>query len=528
MTVGVAASTGKQGTLAQRSGLRTPARVAAGQALLQRLADNSSGVQQLRIAWGDLHGQFRGKTLLLGDGAQRARSLQAALENGIGMVSTVLLKDSSDRTAFKVFEPGALAALPGFGPANNVLLLPDPTSLQLLPWAPGTAWLRAETRWPDGSPVAGDPRRALQQALAALAAHVGPEKSGERGLQLRCGLEVEFHIYRIKSGVDGDSAALAHLDPDAAAWPGEPPPLQLLHPGYGLLSEAYADQAQHALGIVRDTLQGLGLPLRSLEIELGPSQFEAVLAPTDALTAADHMLLLRNGLRQALLRAGYWATFCCRPPFAGAVASGWHLHQSLVNGDGVPLMARAAGGAGFDASDARHWFSDTGAYWLNGLLQHAPGMTALCAPTLPAYSRYQGSVMAPQAAVWAQDNRGALLRVVGDSMNPLEVRIENRGGEPMANPYLTLAAQVWAGLHGLQRRTLPEPACETPYAGTLHRLPASLEAALQALEADSTLRAGMGEPLLAIYGAAKRQEIERHAQAADAGTWERREYLGRY
>jgi hypothetical protein len=136
---------------------------------------------------------------------------------GIGMVGTVLLKDTSDRTAFKVFEPGAMAqGLEGFAAAANVHLLPDPASFTLLPWAPGTAWLRAEPFWHDGSPVAVDPRRVLQRALAALAA---------RGLALVCGLEIEFHIYRITHDRAGARRLrLARRAPRVADHPPRLPP----------------------------------------------------------------------------------------------------------------------------------------------------------------------------------------------------------------------------------------------------------------------------------------------------------------
>ena len=136
-------------------------------------------------------------------------------------------------------------------------------------------------------------------------------------------------IYRIVAAL---------LATDSAAWPAEPPALQLVHPGYHLLADAHLDLAEAPLAIVQRTAQGLGLPLRSLEIELGPSQFEAVFAPTDALTAADQMVLFRNGVRQALRRAGYHASFVCRPPLPQAVASGWHLHQSLVDVQGRPAI----------------------------------------------------------------------------------------------------------------------------------------------------------------------------------------------
>ncbi|HSQ73655.1 MAG TPA: glutamine synthetase, partial [Rubrivivax sp.] len=328
----------------------------------------------------------------------------------------------------------------------------------------------------------------------------------------------EFHIFRIKD----ERLALAD-----AAWPAEPPAVALLHPGYQLLSESWADQCDEPLAIVRRTALALGLPLRSQEVELGPSQFEAVFGPTDALAAADHMVLFRNGVRQALRRAGYHASFVCRPPFEGAVASGWHLHHSLVDADGRNAMGPSQPGAEAAADDfgARRWLGDAGAYWLAGLLAHAPGMTALCAPSLNAYSRYRGSVMAPQAVQWGRDNRGALLRLVGSGR---DLRIENRLGEPLANPYLAIAAQVWAGLDGVARRLEPPPATDAPYAADLALLPATLAEALDALAADSVLQQGLGQPMAQVFHAIKRQELARHAQADDAVAWMRREYFGRY
>ena len=500
-------------TLAARAGVHSAARQSACMALLARV--HELGLEQVRITWTDLHGTSRCKTLVGPAGSVALQTaLQAALMEGIGLVSTLLLKDTSDRTAFQVFEIGAasgLAGLTGFGPANNTLLLPDPASFQVLPWAPHTGWLRAEPWWPDGSPVDADPRRVLQRALADLAA---------AGYGLRCGLEVEFHIYRITDD---------QLASDDAPWPAEPPALRHSHPGYQLLSEAWADLADEALAIVRHTAFGLNLPLQSLEIELGPSQVEAVFSATDALIAADQMALFRSAVRQALRRAGYHASFVCKPPLEGSIASGWHLHQSLIDAgsdaSGRNAMQRdAAAGA---PGDARQVLSDAGAHWLAGLLQHAPGMAALCAPTLPAYTRYQGSAMAPQAAEWARDNRGALLRVLG-APGDAATRIENRLGEPMANPYLMIAAQVLAGLDGLQRRLDPGPATETPYAVGATALPSSLAQALDALAADAVLQRGLGPVMAAVFERIKRQEIARHAAADDKLQWERREYFSRY
>jgi glutamine synthetase len=504
-------------TLAQRCGADGPARQAAGAELLRRLQEQH--ITQVRVVWADVHGSYRSKTLVA-----ESSVLKAALQNGIGMVSTLFLKDTADHTAFKVFEPDAMGvqgvsldAMAPFRAAGNVLLLPDPSSLTVLPWAPGTAWLRADPFWSNGSAVAADCRGVLQRAVAQLAAWQGV------GYQLKCGLEIEFHIYQMTD----DALASAH-----AAWPAEPPVVRHLHPGFQLLSDSHADMTAAPAAIVWQTALALGLPMQSLEIEFGPSQFEAVFAPADALTTADRMLMFRNGVRQALRRAGYHASFVCRPPLPNSVASGWHLHQSLVNAQGQNLMAAQVNTIRSDnvPSDLMQTLSPLGQHWLAGLLAHAQGMTALCAPTQLAYSRYQGSVMAPQFANWGYDSRGVMLRVLGEARpgGDPNTRIENRLPEPLANPYLMVAAQIFAGLDGLQRSLWPGRASAAACATAQSALPQNLGAALEAFEANSVMQQGLGPCMAEVFGTIKRQELQRHAQAQDQALWERCEYFARY
>ncbi|MDP3172081.1 MAG: glutamine synthetase, partial [Polaromonas sp.] len=334
------------------------------QALIQ-----AGGIELVRFAWCDLHGTLRGKTLV-------AAAAAKAMMDGVGLVSTLLLKDSSDRTAFKVFEAGGAADLPGFEFASNLLLLADPGSFRHLPWTPATAWVQGQPWMQDGSAVELDTRRILQRALARLA---------DAGYGMKCGLEIEFHIYRITGDGAGDQ-----LDPEQAAWPGLPPKVAMIHPGYNLLSEQWFDMAEEPLRIVQHTAQALGLPLQSLEIELGPSQVEAVFDATDALTAADNMVLFRSAVKQALRRAGYHATFMCRPPFPDIMSSGWHLHQSLVDiHSGANLFQRDAPAAGTQATDAQHTLSALGEHYLAGLLEHARGMTVFCTPTINGFGRFR-------------------------------------------------------------------------------------------------------------------------------------------
>ena len=491
-------------SFAERCGLHSPARQAASEKLIRQV--QASGIELVRLGWCDLHGVVRGKTIV-------ASQLRQALANGIGMVSTLLLKDSSDRTAFKVFEPGTEQSLPGFAGASNFTLMPDPASWHVLPWADKTGALQSQPYLPDGRIVPLDSRHVLQQAVKRL---------DERGWQLQCGLEIEFHIYRLKDPLHG-----ADLDPSRAAWPGPAPEVSLIHPGFNLLTDAWFDRAEEPLRIVQRTAQALGLPLLSLEIELGPSQVEAVFDVRDALTAADQMVLFRNATRQALRRAGYHATFMCRPPFDVVMSSGWHLHQSLVDAaTGVNVFMRDAPAPGSGPLDAQQVLSDVGAHYLAGLLAHAPALTALCTSTSNGYGRFRPNAMAPQSVLWGRDNRGAMLRVIG-AAGERGTRIENRLGEPAANPYLYMASQIHAGLAGVDAQLQATQATQTPYASGAATIPSSLALAVKALQQDVALCQALGTPFVDYYSTLKQAEHQRLAQADDAQEFHRREYFGR-
>jgi glutamine synthetase len=475
---------------------------------LRQRIENSS-LELIRFAWCDPHGVLRGKTLT------RAAALKA-LQQGVGMVSTLMLKDTSDRTAFKVFEPGLDQTLPGFGFANNLLLRPIPESFRVLPWAASTGWLQCQPEFTDGRAVPYDTRSQLQGALARLA---------RQGLGMVCGLEIEFHIYRLRDAQHGD-----HRDPDLAAWPGLAPEVSLIHPGYNLLSESWYDMAEEPLRIVQHTAQALGMPLASLEIELGPSQVEAVFDATDALTAADNMVLFRSAVQQALRRAGYHATFMCRPPFEQIMSSGWHLHQSLVQlQGGHNAFMRDAPAPQSSRRDAAHTLSELGSQYLAGLLHHAKGMTVMCTPTANGFGRFRPNALAPQSILWGCDNRGAMLRVMGGAGDPA-TRIENRLGEPAANPYLYMAAQIHAGLSGVEHHLSPPLATESPYASDSEsnlRIPTNLRDALQALAADIAMLQGFGEDFVRYYRALKLPEQQRFEGAEDPVEFQRREYFSR-
>src|SRR5262249_10172561 len=137
--------------------------------------------------------------------------------------------------------------------------------------------------------------------------------------------------------------------------------------------------------------------------------------------------------------------------------------------------------------------SPLGRHFLAGLLAHARAAAAFTTPTINGYKRYHGAnSMAPIQAIWARDNRGVMIRVLGEP-GDASTHLENRAGEPLANPYLYMASQIHAGLDGIARKLDPGSSADTPYEIKAEALPKSLAEAIAALKDSACLRAGFGD-----------------------------------
>jgi glutamine synthetase len=442
-------------------------------------------LKAVRFSFADQHGVLRGKTLA------RAH-VKAALERGVTLTSTLLLKDTSHRTVFPAFTPGAGVGMPQMQGAADLLIVADPSTFRILPWAPDTGWFLCDARFQDGSPVPYCTRSLLREALQRLSAS---------NYEFVAGLEVEFHVFRILD---------EKLRPSDAGQPGNPPEVGLLTTGYQYLAEQRYDMIDPVVELLRRDLEKLGLPLRSYEVEFGPSQFEFTLGAMPGMASADAMILFRSAVKQIARRHGYHATFMCRPKLPNVMSSGWHLHQSL-NRNGANAFV-----------SAREDLSETGQHYLAGLLAHARAAAALCAPTINGYKRYRPYSLAPDRVVWGKENRGALLRVVGGPGDPA-TRIENRAGEPAANPYLYFAAQIHAGLDGLARKLPLPPSADTPYEAQAELLPQTLGEAIRLLRESAVLRAGLGAAFVDYYCRIKEAEVARFN--LEVSDWEQREYF---
>lgn len=443
----------------------------------------------VRFMWPDQHGLLRGKTIT-------ASAACDVLYGGVNLTSTLLGKDTSHKTVFPVFSqacPDTPFPLQG---ASDFTIVADPTTFRVLPWARRTAWVLCDAYSADGLPSPFGTRGLLKKALDDLAA---------KKLRFVAGLEVECHIFKL------DDPNLRLSD---SGQPGTPPDVLALNHGYQYLTELRYDAAEPILDRLRAAIQELGLPLTSIEIEFGPSQFELVFGPEEGLIAADNMVILRNAVKQVCQRHGYHATFMCRPRIPNVMSSGWHLHQSLRSStDGRNVFVP-------DQPDQA--LSPLGQHYLAGLMQHAPAASAFACPTINGYRRYRPHSLAPDRANWARDNRGALLRVLG-GMGQAATRIENRAGEPAANPYLYFAAQIFSGLDGIERRLDPGPSADQPYETPAVPLPRSLADAIVLLRQSPLFQQKMGERFLEYFCYIKTEEIARfNLQVSD---WEQREYF---
>ena len=264
---------------------------------------------------------------------------------------------------------------------------------------------------------------------------------------------------------------------------------------------------------VRRNVVALGLPLRSVEIELGPSQCEFTFQPQVGLAPADTMMLFRSAVKQTCHREGFHASFMCRPKLPNVLSSGWHLHQSLLD--------RRHGTNAFMApGDGR--LSPTGTHYLAGLMAHARAAAAFTTPTINGYKRYRQYALAPDRVIWGHDNRGVMVRALG-AAGDTATRLENRVGEPAANPYLYMASQIITGLDGIARKLDPGPSADTPYETVAPLLPKSLEEALAALRDDTCFADGFGKGFIDYFLRIKQAEIARYQ--SEVTEWEQKEYF---
>nr|WP_269328804.1 glutamine synthetase family protein [Kineosporia babensis] len=378
------------------------------------------------------------------------------------------------------------------------VLVPDPLTFKVLPWLEGTGWILSELHYRSGERVPFDTRGVLTEQLTRL---------GDEGFEYVSGIEMEFYLTRLVDPMLGF---------EDSGYPPAPPKVTAVGHGFQYLTESRGDEIEPILSVLRDNLVELGLPLSTIEDEWGPGQVEFTFEPLTGKATADAAVLARTVIKQLARRHGYHATFMARPALPNAFSSGWHLHQSLRSS----AQANAFAGSAPD-----ELLSPTGTQFMAGLLEHALACSVLTTPTVNGYKRYRPDSFAPDRIAWAEENRGAMVRVAG-ARGDANTHLENRIGDPAANPYLYLASQIASGRDGLRRGLDPGASADEPYLAAATALPATLEQAVGHFSESKLLRAEFGEAFVDYLTMIKRHEVSRFNAAVT--DWEHREYFEVY
>ncbi len=370
---------------------------------------------------------------------------------------------------------GPLAEPNPFGSIGDLRLLPDLDTRARVEGGHGGGALElvlCDIVQTDGAPWECCPRHFLRETLAEL--------QTELGVHLVASFEHEFQLLS------------------------EAPPA----PGFSLEE---LRRAEPFVGDVMRALAAAGVRPERIFAEFAAHQFEIPTRPAEGIAAADRAIVFREVVREVARRRGAPATFAplLNPEEAG---NGVHIHLSLFD---------SSGHAAFYDPERPACLSELGAQFAAGILLHAGALSALTAPSPVSATRLTPHHWSAGAVCLGQRNREALLRIpplvsLGGGDPADQLRLEYRGADATANPYLALGAILRAGLDGVRAELPAPPILDRDPAGLdateairyrVGSLPSSLEESLQALAEDTTARAWLPPLLYEAYVAVKRFEV---------------------
>jgi glutamine synthetase len=421
----------------------------------------AQGVHTLMVQFTDIHGVAKGKFVPLAH-------LDDVLTDGAGFSGTSI----------------AGSGMPRVGPHSEYAGRGQASTITPLPWMPGVARIVADG-FVGGKPFEACPRQVLKRAVGALA---------DRGWSLRVGIEPEFYLLK------RDGLGFAPADPEDC----------LDNPAYDLRSLVRQLPFLHDL---QDSLERCGVNVTQVDHEDGQGQFEINFAPSEALLAADQLMLVKLAAQTLAERHGM--LFSTMPkPFPDMPGSGMHFHISMWKGSGADASCLFTPHLPDGAADRSRTLSTRGNHFAAGVLDHAAALCALGAPTTNSYERLKmgasvrGDHWAPVYVTYGADNRTALLRT-------LHGRFEWRLPDASANPYLVLAGLIASGLDGIDRELdigaerkddLSALSAQQIAELGLGLLPRRLEEAADALERDATVCGALGDTLVTQFLQLKRAE----------------------
>lgn len=369
---------------------------------------------------------------------------------------------------------------------SKMYLYPDLDTFTIFPWRPQqgkVARLFCNLYTPQGEPFEGDTRRVLKNAI---------EKAAQMGYTFEVGPDCEFFLFNT------DENTL---------------PTTITHEKAGYFDCGPMDFGENARRDIVLTLEDMGFVIESSHHEKAPAQHEVDFQHAEALTAADNIMTFKLAVKMVAKRHGLHATFMPKPKF-GVDGSGMHINMCLFK-DGKNIFNDPEGELGL---------SKEAYYFMGGIMKHIKAITAITNPLVNSYKRLVPGFCAPTSVGWSTDSENCLFHIPFEKDE--DTRIELRSPDPAANPYLSLAVCLMAGLQGIEEKIDPPRSMGKNRNGKMQMLPTSLREALAELEKDTFIAEILGKELHKRYIELKRTEWMDYA--SQVTEWEINRYLDQY
>ena len=375
---------------------------------------------------------------------------------------------------------------------SDMYLYPDLDTFVIFPWRPQqgkVARIICDIYTSGRKPFEGDPRYQLKRAVADAAA---------MGYRFDVGPECEFFLF--------------NQDED-----GQPTTISTERAGYFDLGPI--DLGENARRDMVLTLEDMGFEIEASHHEVAPAQHEIDFRYDEAVKTADNIMTFKLAVKTIAKRHGMFASFMPKPK-TGVNGSGMHVNMSLSK-DGKNI---------FDDPDGELGLSKEAFWFIGGIIKHMKGMTAITNPLINSYKRLVPGYEAPIYIAWSVTNRSPLIRIPvtrGEG-----TRVELRSPDSAANPYLTLAVCLKAGLDGVRNHIEPPAAVienvyemrrSQKHALGIEELPSDLGEALDEFEQDEYLKEALGKHITEKYIEAKRAEWADYR--SQVTSWEIDNYL---
>ncbi|CAB4330965.1 MAG: glutamine synthetase [Actinobacteria bacterium] len=427
-----------------------------------------ANIRLIRFLYCDPSGMIRGKTA---HGSQ----LTSKIDEGLGLTRA--------QNAINVFEE--LVYVEGMIPVGELRVVPDPATYTELPWLDRTASMICDQLEYDYSANPTCSRSVLKRAIAYAQSH---------GVQIFSSFEDEFYL-------------ATHDETGYQPFNDGP-----------VYSSAGMDRVSVVIDDIVDNLTAQGMVVEQAINEYGPGQQEIAIRYTDALTSADNQLKFRDTVRgTAEVTHGLHASFAPKP-FADGIGSGAHLHFSAWSTDGKQNL--------FHDPQTPDKLSNFGLQFVAGILDHLPAMIAISCPSYNSYDRLKPDAWAGNTVSWGYDNRECTLRVASPfrGREAESINLELKACDASSNPYLVLAAVIYAGIDGVLRNLQPPKDCvgnpatlsesEKAECG-ITALPHDQIQAHELLAQDSVMRTALGEKMIECLVALRGAEYRKAKELGD-------------